>query len=139
MLARFLRNFKELSDFPLKSYVPSPVETEFVGASKSDTFPVYQLRFLRSIGESRAYSCILAPIAEHTAIDISVHSFRALPKCIGNFSIGMPKVPQVEPSVALFIHRSLLNARVFHPGKSIAINHPPLDISTTVYATTGHI
>ena len=29
-----------------------------------------------------------------------------LAKCIGNFSIGMPKVPQVEPSVALFIHRS---------------------------------
>ena len=40
-----------------------------------------------------------------TAIDISVHSSRALPKCIGNFPIGMPKVPQVEPSVALFIHR----------------------------------
>lgn len=40
------------------------------------------------------------------AIDISLHSVpRALPKYIGNFPIRMPKIPRVEPSLALFVRQ----------------------------------
>lgn len=83
-------------------------------------------RFL-SIGESRAYSWILAPIAEHTPR--SIYQCIPFPKCIENFSIGMPKVPQVGPSVALFIHRSLLGGRVL----GILVNRSRLTILLWIF------
>lgn len=56
--------------------------------------------------ESRAHPRIVASTSDQQrAIDISPHSARVLPKYIGNFPIRMPKIPRVEPSLALFVRR----------------------------------